>query len=182
MGILGESEKRVYDPVVDHSVSYPHLDSGTETIDAPRGLGIVSYRAIEQVNYGRNGYSFSLIGDNSLFVNDVIVSSKFREVFDVIDSSVEDSKKDEYKRRVEQLKEEARRLSQVTATTNSKLICNWKVKHGGSELDRKGGHLRLAVEVEFIRALGTYNIDNVISNIIAAIRGGIAPAGLSLVD
>lgn len=181
MGILGESEKRVF-PVVNQRVKYPGLSRGTQTIDAPRGLSIVSYRAIEHNKFGRSGYDFSLVGDNSVFVNDVAVNSRFKEILDLIDSQADDSKKSEYKQRVEKLKEEASRLSQVTVATNSKLVCNWHCNHDGSFIDQRGGALHLDVEIEFVRSLGTYNIDSVIANLIAAIRGGAGPAELALVD
>ena len=180
MGLIGETHTEVID-VVRQKVKYPHSANGVWEYDAPRGLAILSYKAVERANYGRNGYTWLLVGDKSVFVNDVFVDSNFRRVFDYIDSSVEDSKKGEYKKRVEELKEEAQRLSRVTASTNSKLACTWSVRHDGN-VDRKGGSLELAVEIKFIAGLGTYNIDSTISTIITAIRSGFEPQAWALYD
>lgn len=96
--LIGETETRTFD-VVNVSVKYPGSKSDREEIDAPAGLAIVSYKAIERYNYGRAGYDFSLVGDNSIFIDDRIVDSKFRGVFDYIENNVDQDKKQEYKKR-----------------------------------------------------------------------------------
>ena len=177
--LIGETETRTLD-VVNVGVKYPGAKSGREELDAPAGLAILSFKAIERIKYGNSGYSFSLVGDNSVFVDDRSVDSKFKSVFDYIETNVDGDKKQDYKQRIEQLREEALRVARATASTNSKLIVEWHCKHAGNEFDRKGGALSLGVEIEFMRGLTTRNLDSLIAAIIQGIQNKVEPKDLNL--
>lgn len=173
--LLGQTESVLID-IVTVSVSYPNSKSGTETWGPPSGLTIVSYQAVEKSKYGRCHYSFSVIPDNSLFLDDQSVIARFQRV----EEYVRNRNKDEYKDRIEQLKSDALRISRLTASTHSRLITNWSCKHDGNEIDRKGGGLSLAANVTLMRGLMATNIDAMVDFIIDAIKAGVRPQDIKV--
>jgi hypothetical protein len=174
MSVIGETHEETFD-VCDVNVAYPDGQGGTNTYDAPKGTAILSYRAIERGRSGNSGYNFSLQGDNSAYVSLVEIEGKFRSVFDFI----ENNKKDEYKNKVDQILNEAKRVAQMTASTHSRLTTNWHCHHNGNDFDRRGGNLNLSVAVKLIKTLDNRNIDDLIKVIIDAISKGARPEDIN---
>lgn len=164
MSLVGEIQS-VYIDVVNISVSYPGGESGSNSWEAPAGLTILEYTAAEHGKSKNSGYTFSVIGDGSVFVNDQTVESKFRKVFDYI----EQNGKTDYKNRVEQLQDEAKRISQLTASTHSRITTNWYCRHEGDDFNKKGGGLHLGLNIKLIRGVYSTNLDQIIQKIIEAI-------------
>ena len=178
MSVIGE----VYDTpeidVANVNVSYPDSKSGTFTWDAPKGTAILAHRAVERSRGGRVSYSFSVVGDNSVFVSSQDVRSRFQAIFDYLQKDA--SKEKDYKERTELLLNEAIRIATMTASTNAKIICNWECQHDGWEFDKKGGNLSLAIVATLIRSLDKTNIDSLVVAIINAISKGTPPAEINL--
>jgi hypothetical protein len=177
MSVIGEKSEEIVIDICNVSVAYPNGDGGTNTYDAPDGTAILAYHAIERGKGGNAGYNFSVLGDNSVFVSESIVVQKFQAIFDFL----KNEKKEEYKTRVEELLNEAKRAATMTASTHSKLITKWHCHHDGSEFNRKGGNLNLAVGIILIKSLTTRNIDALITQIINAISRGDKPNEIKLV-
>jgi len=175
MSLVGETQEIDID-VVTIDVPYPGGESGTNTYDAPAGLAILEYHKVERTNKGRSGCDFSVTGDGSVFVNDQTVESKFKQVFDYI----EQNGKNEYRNRIDQLKEEAKRISQLTASTHSRITTNWHCRHNGNDLDRKGGALDLGLHIKLIRGVYSTNLNQIINKIIEAISNSKRPEEIQL--
>jgi hypothetical protein len=185
MSFIGEVRDTPEMDVANVNVSYPDSKSGSFTFDAPKGTAILAHRAVERSRGGRVSYSFSaVVGDNSVFVSAQDVRSSFQAIYDHLqkNSSKENNKQKEkeYKERIELLLKEAIRIATMTASTNAKVTCNWECKHDGSEFDRKGGNLSLALVVTLIQSLDKTNIDQLVLAIISAIEKGTPPAQINL--
>jgi hypothetical protein len=172
MSFIGEVRDTPEMDVANVNVSYPDSKSGSFTFDAPKGTAILSYSLS------------AVVGDNSVFVSAQDVRSSFQAIYDHLqkNSSKENNKQKEkeYKERIELLLKEAIRIATMTASTNAKVTCNWECKHDGSEFDRKGGNLSLALVVTLIQSLDKTNIDQLVLAIISAIEKGTPPAQINL--
>jgi hypothetical protein len=175
MSLVGEIQEIDID-VVNITVKYPHGESGDSSYEAPAGLSILGFGAIEYGKYGNSGYSFSVTGDGSVYVNDQIVDSKFTGVFDYL----ERNGKNEYRNRVEELKAEAKRVSQITASTNSRIVTHWQCSHDGNDFNRRGGGLHLGLHLKLIKGVYSVNIDQIINKIIEAISNSRRPEEIQL--
>ena len=176
MTVIGETVRRTYD-IVTIKVPYPSVKSGVETIQPPNGFAIVSYRKIERSKYGRSGYSFSLKGDASFGVDSRQISQAFREISEY---AKEKGKEEKYKERLDYLKEYAEDLYSHSISSHSTLTCKWHCKHDGWELNRKGGALDLAVEIELMRSFTQVDLESLLEAFKASIRNDAPPEELKL--
>lgn len=177
MSLVGEIQEIDID-VVNITVTYPHGESGDSSYEAPAGLSILSFGAVEHGKYGNSGYFFTVTGDASVYVNDQTVDSKFSGVFDYL----ERNNKKEYRNRVEELKAEAKRVSQITASSNSRIVTHWKCAHDGNDFNRRGGGLHLGLHLSLIKGVYSLNLDQIINKIIEAISNSRRPEEIHLED
>lgn len=164
--------------VCNRRVAYPDGQSGSNTYDAPTGTSILTFHGITNCQSRRSGYDFSTIADGSVFVSDENIDQRFKEVYDYISQNG----KENYKERIDQLRNEAKHVSRITASTHSKLTVNWNCRHQGNDLNREGGCLHLFVSWTLVKGVYTTNIDEIIKKIIDSIRNNVPPNELFLKD
>lgn len=176
MGLIGETESRVYD-VVNVNVAYPDGKGGTEHIQIPNGYAILAHQAIEYNKVGQSGYSFSLDGDATFGVSKQSVNEVFREL---LDFAAQSGKEDKYKMRIEYLKKHALEVYGRSVNSHSRLNVTWYCNHDGNEFNKKGGSLHLAVKIEMVRAFAPVDLAALLEAFKEAIANDKPPDDMKL--